>query len=94
MTAATRTSPDARVTIFADGREIRCAAGVSVAAALLDAGVSSFRQSVSGEARGPLCGMGICYECRLTIDGVAHQRACLVPIAEGMIVRTTTGSGA
>ena len=89
MTAATRTSPDARVTIFADGREIRCAAGVSVAAALLDAGVSSFRQSVSGEARGPLCGMGICYECRVTVDGVPLRRACLVPVAEGLRVSTT-----
>jgi D-hydroxyproline dehydrogenase subunit gamma len=88
LTAATRTSTDAPVTIFADGREIRCAAGVSVAAALLDAGVSSFRQSVSGDPRGPLCGMGICYECRVTVDGVPLRRACLVPVADGLRVST------
>jgi sarcosine oxidase subunit alpha len=37
--------------------------------------------------------MGICYECRVTIDGVAHRRACLVPVSDGMIVQTITDSG-
>lgn len=72
------------VTIVADGRALRVPVGISVAAALLDAGISEFRRSVSGESRGPLCGMGTCYECRLTIDGAAHRRSCLVPVAEGM----------
>jgi sarcosine oxidase subunit alpha len=76
------------VTISADGRSVRVPAGVTVAAALLDLGVSAFRQSVSGEPRAPLCGMGTCYECRVTIDGVAHRRACLVMVAEGMHVST------
>jgi D-hydroxyproline dehydrogenase subunit gamma len=89
LTSAARdTASDARVTIFADGREIRCAAGTSVAAALLDAGVLAFRRSVGGEARGPLCGMGICYECRVTVDGVPLRRACLVPVSNGLRVST------
>jgi D-hydroxyproline dehydrogenase subunit gamma len=79
---------DAPVTIFADGRALRCAAGTSVAAALLDAGVLSFRRSVSGEARAPRCGMGICYECRVTVDGVPLRRACLVPVSDGLRVST------
>jgi D-hydroxyproline dehydrogenase subunit gamma len=78
----------ATVTIHADGRAVRVPAGVSVAAALLDAGVDAFRRSVSGDARGPVCGMGTCFECRVTIDGVAHRRSCLVPVADGMRVVT------
>lgn len=63
-------------------------AGSMVAAAVLKAGVSSFRRSVTGEARGPLCGMGICFECRVTIDGVAHVRSCQTVCENGMDVRT------
>lgn len=81
-------APGQSVTIVADGREHRVSAGVTVAAALLDLGVVSFRRSGSGEPRAPLCGMGTCFECRVTIDGVAHRRACLVPVADGMRVTT------
>ena len=76
------------VELQVDGRALRAAADVTVAVALLQNGVWSFRRSVRGEARGPLCGMGICYECRLTIDGVAHTRACMTPVAQGMEIRT------
>jgi predicted molibdopterin-dependent oxidoreductase YjgC len=63
-------------------------AGTMVAAAVLEAGVTMFRRSVSGEARGPLCGMGICFECRVSIDGVAHVRSCQTICENGMDVRT------
>jgi len=51
-------------------------------------GVSAFRKSVAGEPRGPLCGMGICFECRVTVNGRAHVRSCQVPCEEAMEVRT------
>jgi D-hydroxyproline dehydrogenase subunit gamma len=76
------------ITIHVDGVACRAAAGTSVAAALLNAETWTFRRSVHGEPRGPLCGMGICHECRVTIDGVAHRRACLVLVADGMRVQT------
>jgi predicted molibdopterin-dependent oxidoreductase YjgC len=76
------------VRIVVDGRELEVAAGVTLAAALLDAGVQMFRRSVRGDPRAPLCGMGICQECRMTIDQVAHRRACLVTVASGMTVST------
>ena len=79
----------ATVTISADGREIRVPADVSVAAALVELGVVGFRVSASGEPRGPLCGMGTCFECRVTIDGTAHRRACLIRVVEGMTVTTS-----
>ncbi|HEX7979452.1 MAG TPA: (2Fe-2S)-binding protein [Gemmatimonadaceae bacterium] len=81
------------VSFVVDGEPHRAAVGSSVAAALLNAGIWRVRQAVDGAPRAPLCGMGVCYECRVTIDGVAHQRACLVPVAEGMNVRTIGGSG-
>lgn len=76
------------VTIVVDGEERRVPADVTVAVALLGLGVRAFRTSAYGESRAPLCGMGICYECRVDIDGVADRRACLVPVADGLLVRT------
>ena len=70
-----------------DGRALRVPAGISVAAALLNAGVVAFRRSVGDEPRGPLCGMGTCHECRVEIDGEPQQRACLRTVREGMRVR-------
>ncbi len=74
------------IEIIANGRRSRVPAGITVAAALLDLGVTVFRRSATGEPRGPVCGMGVCYECRVTIDGVPHRRACIVPVANGMEV--------
>ncbi|MBV8202836.1 MAG: FAD-dependent oxidoreductase [Acidobacteria bacterium] len=71
-----------------DGRPAAVAPGTTVAAALWNAGVFRCRTSVSGEARGPLCGMGICFECRVTIDGAAHRRACMTLSAPGMVIET------
>jgi sarcosine oxidase subunit alpha len=62
--------------------------GSMVAAAVLKAGVGTFRRSVTGVARGPLCGMGVCFECRVTVDGVAHVRSCQTVCENGMDVRT------
>ena len=79
------------VEIIADGRRARVPAGASVAAALLNLGAGAFRTSVGGQARAPLCGMGICFECRATVDGVAHRRTCMVPVRGGMEVKTDDG---
>jgi thioredoxin reductase len=50
---------------------------ITVAAARENAGRPVLRRSVSGEPRGVLCAMGICFECRVEIGGVAHRRACM-----------------
>ncbi len=76
------------VEIEVDGRAFRVPADATVAAVLLDLGVGAFRRSVTGEPRLPLCGMGTCQECRVTIDGVAHRRACMTPVRAGMKVST------
>jgi sarcosine oxidase subunit alpha len=79
--------PDA-VTVRVNGVSVTIPAGSMVSAAILNTGVHTFRRSASGEPRGPLCGMGICFECRVTIDGVRHCRSCQTVCREGMDVRT------
>lgn len=70
-----------------NGIEVVVGNDVSVAAALMNLGMTA-RRSVDGEARGPLCGMGVCFECRVTIDGERHERGCMVKMREGMEVRS------
>ncbi|HYF62979.1 MAG TPA: (2Fe-2S)-binding protein [Herpetosiphonaceae bacterium] len=77
-----------KIDITIDGRPLRVPAGTSVAGAIALAGLALYRRSVGGEARGPLCGMGVCAECRVTIDGRPQQLSCLTPCADGMEVVT------
>jgi len=72
--------------LHCNGREIEVPSGTTVAAALLGQGITMFRTSVSGQPRGPLCGMGICMECRVTIDGHENQLACQTLCRDGMKV--------
>ena len=74
--------------ISVNGTRLKVPAGTIVAGGIALAGISPFRHSVSGEPRGPLCGMGICMECRVTINGLANCRSCLIVCAEGMEIRT------
>ncbi|HKU19429.1 MAG TPA: (2Fe-2S)-binding protein [Terriglobales bacterium] len=69
-----------------NGVSVQVPRGSNVAAAVLLAGHSGFRRSVSGELRGPLCGMGICFECRVAVDGQQHVRSCQLLCREGMEV--------
>jgi hypothetical protein len=75
------------ITVTVNGRPIVVSSATTVAVALMLAG-EACRTSVSGEPRGPLCGMGICFECRSTIDEKAHCRSCQVLCKDGMKVST------
>lgn len=70
-----------------DGQALRVRAGTTVAAVLYLAGDGSSRTSISGQRRAPLCGMGICQECRVTIDG-QRRLACQTLCLSGMAVET------
>jgi D-hydroxyproline dehydrogenase subunit gamma len=76
------------ISIQIDGVEAQVQPGTSVAAAILNNGQTKVRKSVRGEPRGPVCGMGICYECRASIDGVRHVRSCMVQCVDGMVIET------
>jgi len=77
-----------RIDIIVNGKPMSVLSGATVAAALLNEGAYRFRESVVGEGRGPVCGMGICYECRVTINDVPQQRACLSVVEHGMRIET------
>lgn len=71
-----------------DGQSIPLRDGQSLAAALTEAGLRSFRQTAKGATRGIFCGMGVCQDCLVTIDGVPNRRACMTPALAGQVVQT------
>lgn len=73
--------------ILINGRPVWVAEGTSVAAAMVMTG-EPCRLSVRQDARAPFCGMGICMECRATVDGVPHRRTCQVICTPQMEVVT------
>ncbi len=76
-----------KVTI--DGRSLDVAAVTLVAAAVeLAMPGRGARMSPAGARRQPLCGMGVCGECRVTVDGRAHRLGCQTLCAPGMEIRT------
>lgn len=75
------------VRLVVNGEPLEVLAGASVAAAVAKLGVP-FRRSRNGEPRAPLCGMGVCFECRVTVDGMLHLRSCLIEARTGMRVNT------
>jgi predicted molibdopterin-dependent oxidoreductase YjgC len=81
-----------RPTFAFDGRELAFQPGQSVGAALVAAGVSAWRTTRGrGRPRGIFCGIGICFDCLVMVDGRANLRACLVAAREGMDVRSQDG---
>jgi len=76
-----------QVTLTVNGLPVQVSLGTTVAVAVVISG-QACRTSVSREPRGPLCGMGICFECRVAINGQPHCRSCQILCEPGMEVRT------
>jgi predicted molibdopterin-dependent oxidoreductase YjgC len=76
------------LTVQVDGEAVPAFAGESVATVLLALGRRTFRHTDQGAARGLFCGMGVCFDCLVTVDGVENVRACLTRVAEGMAIET------
>jgi predicted molibdopterin-dependent oxidoreductase YjgC len=78
-----------------DGQAVSALEGWSVAAALLAAERRAWRTTSRREQpRGLFCGMGVCFDCLVRIDGRANVLACQTPVAPGMCVETQRGAGA
>ena len=78
-----------QVTIRVNGQMMTAFAGESVHAALLAGGIRPLRKTLKkGEHRGILCGMGVCYECLVTIDGVPNVRSCMTEVKADMEIET------
>lgn len=76
-----------QIEVTVNGASVTVPEGATVAVAMTIAG-QACRTSVTGEPRGPLCGMGICFECRVVINGIPHCKSCQVLCEPGMEVNT------
>jgi sarcosine oxidase subunit alpha len=74
------------VRLRVDGVTITAYRGETVFAALVASGIRTLRPGDPG--RGGLCGMGVCQECRVTVDGLPDQRACMLDVRDGMEIVT------
>lgn len=91
----TQSSPDLplvergkKIMLKVDGESIEAYEGEMVSTVLLSMGIKNFgRSNQSGRDHGVFCGMGICYECLVTVNGQV-VRACQTPVTEGMIIET------
>ena len=81
--------PNASVRFTFDGTEIEALDGETIAAALGARHVTAVREARSGAPRGPFCGMGVCFDCLVTVNGRPSQRACLTKVEAGLDVRST-----
>ena len=87
-----RPGPPFRVAF--DGAPIDALPGQTIAAALWSAGIVSWRGTrVDGRPRGVFCGIGVCFDCLVTVNGVPNQRACLLPARPGDEITTQRGDG-
>lgn len=87
------TPPIEEIAYFFNGNAAKGFAGQNVAAAILANGERILRSTrVKNKPRGIFCGIGICFDCLLVIDGVPNQRGCLVEIREGMRIESQGGS--
>jgi predicted molibdopterin-dependent oxidoreductase YjgC len=76
------------MTFTFEGRSVTAEPGQSVAAALWADGVRSWRRTrQGGQPRGLFCGIGVCFDCLVVVNGVAGQRACLVGVRDGDVVQ-------
>ena len=79
------------VALSLDGRAVTAYEGESVAALLLVEGLVATRITRGGEPRGVFCGMGVCHDCLVVVDGIPNTRACATWVREGMDVRRQDG---
>jgi D-hydroxyproline dehydrogenase subunit gamma len=75
-----------RVEIVLDGVPTEAFEGETIAAVLLARGEIATRTTTSGRPRGIFCGMGVCWDCLLVVDGVPNTRACMTWVRDGMEV--------
>ncbi len=79
------------LTLTIDGEPVRAFAGETVAAVLFAEGIAWTRRTQRGSPRGVFCGMGVCFDCLVVVDGVVNTRACMTWVSEGMRVEHQHG---
>lgn len=77
------------IKINVNGQVISSYSGEMIASALTHELGIGYTETRSGETRGPVCNMGVCYECSVHVSGVGNVRACMTRAEEGMKVTTS-----
>ena len=80
-----------QIEITLNGFPVSAFEGETVATMLLALDKTTMRTTIQGEPRGIYCGMGICFDCLVVVDGVANTRACMTWLKPGMSIATQTG---
>lgn len=79
-----------RINFTFNGEIITCDEGQSIAAAMISRGETVLRKTrIHGDERSIFCGIGICFDCVVTVNGVINQRSCLIEALEGMNVESS-----
>ncbi|MBI5589021.1 MAG: (2Fe-2S)-binding protein [Deltaproteobacteria bacterium] len=73
--------------IYVNGQPVPATPGQTIAEAMLANGLRTCRNTRSHSPRGVFCGMGICYECRMIVDGIPNVRTCMTPATPGSRIR-------
>jgi predicted molibdopterin-dependent oxidoreductase YjgC len=80
--------------IVVDGNAVTVADGVTIAAALMAGGTRSWRTTrITGRPRGLFCGMGVCFDCLVTVNGEPNVRACITVVEPGDVIDAQQGTG-
>jgi predicted molibdopterin-dependent oxidoreductase YjgC len=79
------------VTITVDGEPLQAHVGETVAAALIAQDAAGIRTTRGGAPRGLYCGMGVCFDCLVVVDGLPNTRACMTWVRDGMEIRHMDG---
>lgn len=89
--AAELTGQREEITFYVNGQPTQACQGETIHAALISAGYRQIRKSKTNQPRGIFCGMGVCYECLVTIDNGPQRQACVTMVEEGMEVQIDVG---
>ena len=74
-----------KVILRVNGKEIEAYLGETVLSVLVASGYKALKKSaILKESRGGFCGMGVCFECLVTINGKPNQRACMRQVEKDM----------
>lgn len=80
-----------KISLFLDGECVSAYEGESVAAVMMVSGHVAMRTTTEGQPRGVFCGMGVCFDCLVVVDGIPNTRACMTWVKEGMQIKTQRG---
>jgi predicted molibdopterin-dependent oxidoreductase YjgC len=83
----------AELEVFLDGSQAKAFAGETVAAVLIAEEGLQARRTAGGAPRGIYCGMGVCFDCLVVVNGVPNTRACMTLVASGMRIERQVGLG-